>query len=70
MEAVRKSYLSVENLNVSYKQNHVLEDTHTGSLLSSPFRAFGAKSYGEKFPNFFDNPFTSSAFEPRPSPRL
>src|SRR6202030_3125228 len=26
MEAVRKSYLSVENLNVSYKQNHVLED--------------------------------------------
>jgi zinc transport system ATP-binding protein len=26
MEAVRKSYLSVENLNVSYKHNHVLED--------------------------------------------
>ena len=26
MEATRKSYLSVENLNVSYKQNHVLED--------------------------------------------
>ena len=26
MEADRKSYLSVENLNVSYKQNHVLED--------------------------------------------
>src|ERR1700730_10030400 len=26
MEADRKSYLSVESLNVSYKQNHVLED--------------------------------------------
>jgi zinc transport system ATP-binding protein len=26
MESDRKSYLSVENLNVSYKQNHVLED--------------------------------------------
>jgi len=26
MEADRKSYLNVENLNVSYKQNHVLED--------------------------------------------
>ncbi len=26
MEADRKSCLSVENLNVSYKQNHVLED--------------------------------------------
>jgi zinc transport system ATP-binding protein len=26
METDRKSYLSVENLNVSYKQNHVLED--------------------------------------------
>src|ERR1700736_1092479 len=26
MEVDRKSYLSVESLNVSYKQNHVLED--------------------------------------------
>ena|ERR1700693_6157903 len=26
MESDRKSYLSVENLNVSYKNNHVLED--------------------------------------------
>lgn len=26
MESDRKSYLSVENLNVSYNNNHVLED--------------------------------------------